>query len=87
MATVDEVFQEKLRARREGRTPVVTTTPPIPTGNSRDAIDARFRAKLVARAAPPAPEPEPKPDKPKAPDPKIKATEQLTEPKPDKPKH
>lgn len=45
--TPDERFAEKLRARAEGRAPVIVTAPALPRGNSPEAVEARFKAKLA----------------------------------------
>lgn len=68
--TPDERFAEKMRARAEGRAPVVVTPPALPRGNSPEAVEARFKAKLARHGKapkgdgkPPAPpEPEAKAD-------------------------
>jgi hypothetical protein len=57
MATVDERYAEKILARKEGRAPVIVQVPPEALkGNSPEAIEARYQAKLRARLAPPKPE-------------------------------
>src|SRR5690606_24669987 len=55
--TPDERFAEKMRARAEGRAPVIVTESALPKGNSPAAVEARFRAKLARHG-----KPEPKPD-------------------------
>ncbi len=47
MATIDERYQEKLRARAEKRVPVFTNDPVIDaTADSPEAVEARYQAKL-----------------------------------------
>lgn len=52
--TGDEVlntnFAEKLRARAENRVPVIVYAADPGNTTSQEAIDARYRAKLVARS-------------------------------------
>jgi hypothetical protein len=57
MSNADERYQEKLRARRENRTPVVAQAPDPSTiaGNTPEAVDARYRAKVTGRAMPTKP--------------------------------
>jgi hypothetical protein len=65
--TPDERYQEKLRARAEGRVPVIVTAPALPRGMSPQAIEARYIAKMARHGKPsePAPEATP-PAKPEA---------------------
>lgn len=45
--TPDERYAEKMRARAEGRTPVIVTPPRLPSGNSPEAVAERFKAKMA----------------------------------------
>lgn len=81
MATANERYQEKIRARTERRAPVVPAPIVVPAGAS---VHDRYLAKLAMRAAAPAAKPEPKPEatveaaveKPTAkPEPKPEATQ------------
>jgi hypothetical protein len=66
MSNVDQRYQEKLRARRENRTPVVMRAPDPSTiaGTTPEAVDARYRAKVAARVAGKGDEPKPADGKP-----------------------
>jgi hypothetical protein len=74
MANADERYQEKLRARAEGRVPVVVQLPEPIAGETPAAVESRYRAKLARHG-----KPEPKSDegkgekKPK--DTKVETTE------------
>jgi hypothetical protein len=57
MSNVDQRYQEKLRARAEGRTPVVQQLPEPAAGDTPEAVEARFRAKIARHN-----KPEPKSD-------------------------
>ena len=52
---LNERFRAKLEARVTGVAPAFVIPPEMPQGESRDAIDARFRLKLANHA--PAPKP------------------------------
>jgi len=45
--TPDERYAEKMRARAEGRAPVIVTPPRLPPGNSPEAVAERFKAKMA----------------------------------------
>lgn len=46
----DARFREKMAARAANRLPVFVDQPAVATGDSEEALDARFQAKLAARA-------------------------------------
>jgi hypothetical protein len=52
MSAANRRYQEKLRARAEGRVPVIVTEPPLPTGVTPEALQARFLAKLARHGKP-----------------------------------
>jgi hypothetical protein len=83
MATVQERFQEKLRARAEGRAPVVVQLPEPSASDTPGAVDARFRAKM-ARHGKPDPESKPEEGKGEKPAKTEKAAEGGKSEKPDK---
>ncbi len=56
MSTVDQRYQEKLRARAEGRVPVVAQLPEPVAGDTPVAVEARYRAKVARHGKPPADE-------------------------------
>ena len=62
MATPDELYREKVRARAEGRAPtfVSEAAPVDSTRMTPEAIEARYRAKLARHGAPLAAPPEAK---------------------------
>jgi len=90
-AAADRRYQEKIRARNEGRAPAIVQAPAAPPEDkSPAAIEARYRAKLAARAAAAKGS---KPDaKPAKPEPEVKPAEAAkapeakpTDAKPEKP--
>lgn len=73
-AALEKRYQEKLRARAEGRTPVIETPPVVdPSDTSPAGIEARYRQKLALHGAQrPVPSSEP-PSKPTDPEPKVES--------------